>query len=223
MPKIYRPKNIFRKNSKYTCIYDRPVIHLYMRRKVDREQIIEKGLELMCSTGYEATGVKEIADATGMLKGSFYNYFSSKEEFAKVLVETYSDCTYTLTKEVLSDTSKTPVARLKELFEKMWSSMNLTNDKFKGCFLGNFSQEIGNTNELLSSVVNQAMTRIKKLYIECLKEAQAAGELEKSQNPDLLAEFIINSWQGVLLRSKSAKNDEALKSFNEQIFNRLLK
>lgn len=223
MPKICRPKNIFGKKFKYTCRYDRPVIHLCMRRKVDREQIIEKGLELMCSTGYEATGVKEIADATGMLKGSFYNYFSSKEEFAKVLVEKYSDCTYGLTKDVLSATSKTPVARLKELFEKMWFNMNQKNGPYSGCFLGNFSQEIGNTNEFLSSVVNQGFNRTKKLYVDCLKEAQAVGELDSEQDTASLAEFIINSWQGVLLRSKSAKNEEALKSFNDQIFNRLLK
>lgn len=194
-----------------------------MRRKVDRDQIIEKGLELMCTTGYEATGVKEIADATGMLKGSFYNYFSSKEEFATVLLETYSDRTYALTKEILSDTSTTPVVRLKNLFAKMWSSMNPPKEEFKGCFLGNFSQEIGNTNESLSSTVNQALVRIKKLYVECLKEAQAAGELDSSQDPDLMAEFIINSWQGVLLRVKSAKNFTAFESFKDQIFNRLLK
>lgn len=194
-----------------------------MRRKVDRELIIEKGLELMGSTGYEATGVKEIADATGMLKGSFYNYFTSKEEFAQVLIEKYSDCTFTFTREILADSSKGPVTRLKLLFENMWMKMNTPDCEFKGCFLGNFSQEVGNTHALLSAAINQSMIKIKNLYIDCLKEAQEQGEIDPHQDPDQLAEFIINSWQGVLIRVKSAKNDQAYRSFNDQVFNKILK
>lgn len=194
-----------------------------MRRKVDREQIIEKGLELMYLEGYEATGIKEIADASGILKGSFYNYFDSKEEFAKVLIETYAEQNYCFTEEVLTDSCQSPLSRLKTLFERIWKQISQKYGYSKGCFLGNCSQEIGDSNPVLSAVVNQSMTRIKKLYTDCIQEAQDLGEIDKTQDPAMLAEFIMNSWQGVLLRAKSAKNDDALHSFNEQIFNRLLK
>lgn len=194
-----------------------------MRRKVDREQIIEKGLELMYRTGYEATGIKEIADASGILKGSFYNYFSSKEDFAKVLIETYTDQNYVFTEQILTDESRTPLDRLKVLFERIWEYTAQTCEYSNGCFLGNCSQEIGDSNPALSTVVNQSMTRLKKLYIDCLKEAQGAGELDSDQDAEALAEFLINSWQGVLLRAKSARNDAPFKSFMEQVFDRLLK
>lgn len=194
-----------------------------MRRKVDREQIIEKGLELMYSNGYEATGIKEIADASGILKGSFYNYFASKEEFAKALIERYSEQNYAFAQSFLCDQSISPVKRMELLFDAIWKSIATDCGYSKGCFLGNCSQEIGDSNPYLSKVVNQSMSSIKRLYVDCLKEAQSVGEIDKDQDPEMLAEFIINSWQGVLLRAKSAKNDDAFVSFKGQVFNRLLK
>lgn len=177
----------------------------------------------MYRQGYEATGIKEIAEASGILKGSFYNYFSSKEEFAKALIDAYGEQTYAFHKEMLSDRSKSPARRLEKLFDAIWHNMSEQCEYGKGCFLGNCSQEIGDTNPTLSRMVDQSFRKTKGLFVECLKEAQDKGELDQSQDPELLAEFLVNSWQGVMLRAKTAKSDEALKSFKEQIFNRLLR
>ena len=54
-----------------------------MNRRADKhEQILEAGLEVMFLNGYNGTGVKDIVEAAGIPKGSFYNYFESKEDFA---------------------------------------------------------------------------------------------------------------------------------------------
>ena len=47
-----------------------------------REHLLEVGLERLRSTGYTATGVKEVLDLANVPKGSFYHYFPSKEAFA---------------------------------------------------------------------------------------------------------------------------------------------
>ena len=193
-----------------------------MRRKVDREHIVEKGLELMYCNGFEATGIKEIADAAGMLKGSFYNYFSSKEEFARVLIETYGEQTYTLSREFLENKSMSPVARIRKMYQHTWDSVS-REGYCRGCFLGNCSQEIGITIPFLSAAVAAEWRRIKDLHVACLQEAKALGEIPQHLDPEMLSEFIINSWQGTLLRAKSAKGEEPVESFFELVFNQLLK
>lgn len=40
--------------------------------------------------GYNATGIQEIITIAGIPKGSFYNYFASKEEFAVEIIRFYS-------------------------------------------------------------------------------------------------------------------------------------
>ena len=53
-----------------------------------RENLIEFGLEALESNGYKATSVEKIANHAGIAKGTFYNFFQSKEQF---LFERYAN------------------------------------------------------------------------------------------------------------------------------------
>src|SRR5258706_44783 len=55
-----------------------------------RDHLIDIGLQQIHSTGYTATGVKEILDLAGVPKGSFYHYFSSKEAFTEQVLTRYA-------------------------------------------------------------------------------------------------------------------------------------
>lgn len=44
-----------------------------------REQIIAVGMRTVLGKGYNGCGIQEIAASAGLSKGSFYNYFESKE------------------------------------------------------------------------------------------------------------------------------------------------
>ncbi|KXG11405.1 Fatty acid metabolism regulator protein [Anoxybacillus sp. P3H1B] len=47
-----------------------------------KETIIRAAMKLFAQKGYHATSMQEIAEQSGMAKGSLYNYFKSKEEIA---------------------------------------------------------------------------------------------------------------------------------------------
>ena len=59
--------------------------------KKTKDNILEKGLSLFEAKGYNATGIQEIADAAEIPKGSFYNYFSSKEDFGVAVINFYTE------------------------------------------------------------------------------------------------------------------------------------
>ena len=52
------------------------------RNEHNREKILQAGVELFNKHGYHGTGLKQILDTCQVPKGSFYNYFESKEQFA---------------------------------------------------------------------------------------------------------------------------------------------
>ena len=56
-----------------------------------RLKLLETGIQLFAKNGYNGTGIKEIVEAVGIPKGSFYNYFKSKEEFTVEIIGFYSD------------------------------------------------------------------------------------------------------------------------------------
>lgn len=58
-----------------------PKIFSEADRNVIRERLLETGLRSLEQKGYRASSVEEIARETGIAKGTFYNFFKSKEDF----------------------------------------------------------------------------------------------------------------------------------------------
>lgn len=51
-----------------------------------REKILEAGKKLILELGYAKTKVEKITEAVGIAKGSFYNYFDTKEDFLLAMI-----------------------------------------------------------------------------------------------------------------------------------------
>ena len=61
-----------------------------MQAKTTREKIIDDCLALIWRNGVNGTSMSDIADKAAILKGSFYNYFKSKEEFVSAVLDSYA-------------------------------------------------------------------------------------------------------------------------------------
>ena len=82
-----------------------------------KDHILWAGLEVMKIQGYNGTSVKDIVDAAGVPKGSFYNYFDSKENFAVEALEAAASANFQQMRAQLHDVTVAPMERLKNLFE----------------------------------------------------------------------------------------------------------
>ena len=61
--------------------------------KHSKEEIINKGIELMRKNGYHGTGVQQVLKECHIPKGSFYHFFESKQDFALQAIDQYADDT----------------------------------------------------------------------------------------------------------------------------------
>jgi TetR/AcrR family transcriptional repressor of nem operon len=55
-----------------------------------------------------------------------------------------------------------------------------------------------------------------------LLEAIEQGDLPRSTRPEALAGFLLNSWEGALLRSQADRSDSPLKDFLHYTFEEIL-
>jgi len=60
-----------------------------LKHDLKADFLLDKGIELLWSKGYNATSVNDIVKAAEVPKGSFYFYFDSKEDFAVRAIEKY--------------------------------------------------------------------------------------------------------------------------------------
>jgi len=66
---------------------DEPLKIREKQREERRRQILECGLDMMVSRGFEATKIRDIADRLQISVGLFFNYFESKESLYEELVK----------------------------------------------------------------------------------------------------------------------------------------
>lgn len=81
-----------------------------------REDVLNVAAHLFAKEGYEATTVREIGNAVGMLSGSLYHYFKSKEELLfEILISSHDAMTALLDEHRLREGS--PLERLRAFLE----------------------------------------------------------------------------------------------------------
>jgi TetR/AcrR family transcriptional repressor of nem operon len=186
-----------------------------------REHLIDVGLQLIHSAGYASTGVKEILEVAKVPKGSFYHYFPSKEAFAEEVLQRYATEETARCERILGDEKQPPLKRLRKYFEELASVFGQTGP-ISGCLLGNMSLEVSSHSPVLRSFLSMAFTQWQQGISDILRSAVKRGDLPKSTKPDELAAFLLNNWQGALVRSKADKSDQPLDTFLRYTFKVLL-
>lgn len=186
------------------------------KRDLKKEHILDAGLEVMKARGYNGTSVKDIVDAAGVPKGSFYNYFDSKEAFAVEALERASAAGLAAAHEALTDSTVEPVSRLTRFFESWVSDCCAANFRV-GCFLGNMCQEMADSSEAIRACVRRILRDHTGLIEAVLEEAREAGRVEPTLDTRSMAEFLFNAWEGAVMRMKAAECREPLDAFLQQL------
>jgi TetR/AcrR family transcriptional repressor of nem operon len=187
-----------------------------MARPNVREQLIEAGLETLHLHGFNGSGVQDITDAAGVPKGSFYNHFESKEDLALQALERYWQ-NGAGRRGVLSDTALDPVERLRRHFRGL-SDLAIRQNFQKGCMIGNFSTE-------LSAQSKEVRDRLAGIYAawsrsieSCVREAEKAGRVQSRLPAATIAAFLLNAWEGAVLRSKVEQDKSPFDQFDRVVF-----
>jgi TetR/AcrR family transcriptional regulator, transcriptional repressor for nem operon len=186
-----------------------------------RDHLIDVGLGLMRKHGYGATGLQEILQSARVPKGSFYHHFGSKEDFTAAVIERYSALEQEHVHDVLGDRRHAPLKRLRRYFEDL-IRMAGQSAPVQGCLLGSLSLEVASSSSLLQTRLSANFKIWQSAVASVIREAVEDGELPRSVKPEALAGFVLNSWEGSLLRSQADKSDAPLREFLRFVFEDLL-
>ncbi len=176
----------------------------------------------MFQSGYQGAGVRDICSAAGAPQGSFTNHFRSKEAFAQEVLERYFAHVKTAVDGALNDKSLTPRQRLKRYLDIICG--RLERDKWRrGCLIGDFSLEATPHSKLLRERLQAIFQEWRAPFADCIAEAQAVGEIDSKFDPVDLAEFLLASWEGAILRMKVERAPAALERFKTIVFETVFK
>ncbi len=194
------------------------------RSEQTREALISAGIDQISTHGYHGTGIKQILDIVNVPKGSFYNFFASKEAFVVELVKTYN---HNLLNEVQQfrrgpGASLSPLNQIRQV-AKYALQKHADTQCQKSCLIGALAIDIGSESVMCQQALTLATQEWQALYIELFSLAQQAGEVRMDMSAQQLTRVYWSTWEGSLLEMKVSKNTQEAADTLESVLGVLFK
>lgn len=188
-----------------------------MKAKYNRDTIIAQGAELFRKRGYHHVGINDILRESGIPKGSFYNFFDSKEGFARETIAWYGDQQKIFIKMTLMQHPGTPLERLKAFYTDM-IERNEIDGLNAGCLVNNMAVEVGGSNQLISDEADKQFSAWMDILAETIAEGQRIGELIQTHTAKQLATFLHTGIYGAFSIMKARHSVDPLKQWFDIAF-----
>ena len=184
--------------------------------KEAKAHIIEIGSRLIAQKGYSNVGLNEILKTANVPKGSFYYYFKSKEDFGLQVIDAYSKKFIGILFEVVINDNGSAKERLINFYEERITYFKEIGFN-EGCLLGNCSLELSDNFPAFAQQIAMLLNKNQDLLEQLVVQGVLDGSITYSLSPAKIAAFILNYWEGALLRMKTNKDISPLKLFIENI------
>jgi TetR/AcrR family transcriptional repressor of nem operon len=166
-----------------------------------KEHILTVSLNLFLQKTFKEVTMKEIVETTGLSKGAFYHYFSSKEQvFEEVINHFYTDF-------IITDYSKFSQTSLVQFYTDY---LNEKNEKFdasniKGgvenrAFTSNHYFLMFDAMKMLPDFKELRMQQQKneaKAWVKIIEVAKKSGEIKSKMDTDSMVKLFIYSAKGL--------------------------
>jgi TetR/AcrR family transcriptional repressor of nem operon len=170
-----------------------------------RRRLLEAGLNLVHAQGFAASGVKDITDAAGVPKGSFYAYFASKEAFGAAVLEHYWSDIEARLLPILGGDGLTQ-KRITRFFHAL-ADDHEAGDFLLGCLVGNLSLELSGSSEPVRAELVRILDDWNEALTACVRSGQGdSGDVRGDLDAAELASLLIEAWEGAALRGKVTRS-----------------
>ncbi len=184
-------------------------------RSQRRADMVSIAAELFAQKGYRATTVREIADAAGILSGSLYHHFDSKESIGDEILSGFINEVVANYRDAL-DAAPDPKAALEQIVRS--TSRTLSQHRAALAMLQNDWAHFA--GQARFAYLPKALREIERIWIEQLERGKRAGLFR----PDLDAKLTYRLLQDVLWvpaqwrRTRGYSTDQVVDGFLQILF-----
>jgi len=194
------------------------------RSEHTREALIEAGIEQLSEHGYHGTGIKQILDVVNVPKGSFYNFFASKEAFVAEVIAHYSRNLLRQLTDFVEGEGKalTPIDQLRSIYR--YSLKQYASHEFKkSCLVGAIAIEISAESEMCRLELDKALKSWLHFFSSVFSQAQSQKLVRDDMSAMDMAAVYWSVWEGALMTMKMSADTKPVKKIMELMLETLLK
>lgn len=173
--------------------------------KTSKELVISHALQLFKVQGYHKTSMADIGTACGLLKGSIYNYFASKEALAIAAMEFVHD--YFREQIFVHAYDQRPISERVASFTQAIEVY--FNAQPGGCLMGNLALEVGDTLPQFAALIRAYFDDWAKALTHLLTSVYDQAEAKQQ------ALAIVGNTQGAIMMMQLYQMPELLEQANQ--------
>jgi TetR/AcrR family transcriptional repressor of nem operon len=181
-------------------------------KNFEPDAVIAQAMDAFWTNGYAGTSPADLAEATGVAKGSLYHTFGSKRELFGKALDCYARIGAELTEEFLAQpgTAKERIRAYMVLLVDMDLNTSTGN---RGCLAVNTALELGGRDEEATRAVRRMEERSIELLAARLEQGRRDGDVAPEVDAELQAQFLMNTIIGLRVMAKT---------FDEQTLHRII-
>ncbi|MDA2889658.1 TetR family transcriptional regulator KstR2 [Mycolicibacterium sp. BiH015] len=150
-----------------------------------RDELLQLAATMFADRGLRATTVRDIADSAGILSGSLYHHFKSKEQMVEEVLKDFLDWVFTRYRETVESTAD-PLERVKGLFMVSFEAI-----EHRHAQVVIYQDEAKRLKPLTQfGFLEDRNREQRKMWIEVLKQGVAEGKFRPDLDVDLVYRFI---------------------------------
>ncbi len=150
-----------------------------------RDELLELAATMFAERGLRSTTVRDIADSAGILSGSLYHHFKSKEQMAEEVLRDFLDWLFARYQEIV-DGEADPLERVKGLFMASFEAI-----EHRHAQVVIYQDEAKRLSALPQFAFVDARNREqRKMWLDVLKQGVAQRCFRPDLDVDLVYRFI---------------------------------
>jgi len=154
-------------------------------------------------------GLAELLASAAVPKGSFYHYFTSKDDFGCQLLASYVDQYLARLDHTLGQGDWDMRARLM-YYWSAWVKSQGSGDPAQQCLVVKIGAEISDLSDGMRRILDEGTAAITARLSAAIAEGQAEGGIDPGVKADVLGPALYQMWLGASLLAKLARSPEPL-------------
>ena len=182
------------------------------RTSTGKDRLVDAARELIYTHGYAGVGIADICARAGVLKGSFYHFFASKQALALAVVDAYWGRQRDEWVRLLGDEKQPPLQRLRNLLAANVAAQvfdKCATGSVRGCLLGNLALELSGKDQPVQSRVDEVFVEQIRLVYGVLAAAADVGAIRPEFATLATARAVLAQLEGLMIFAKLT-NDTAV-------------
>ena len=186
-------------------------------RQFDEDALLEVALKTFWQHGFAATSMIDMAQATGIQRGSLYNAYGDKERLFLLAYERYASRFLDSVRQTLSDPD--PAIALTALFKE--TIVNMTEGApSRGCLTTKTALDLPLAGKAIEARVKQLIEDFTAVIRDALSTPAARRKL--SCDPGAAADLIVTFTRGLAVMERAFHDPRQLEKMAEQFLQILM-